>query len=687
MSKTGDLTDPSRIYRYPAFISYSTADARMGEKLHKMLESYRVPVVFRGRQTPFGPLGKRVSPVFRDSWDLEASSDLQARINRGLLESAFLIVLCSPRSASSKWVNKEIAEFKRQGKGDCIIAALIDGAPVEYHENASPAGAFPPALLRKVNENGELIEERESEPIAADLRNADHLKNDDLKLAVLKIVSAMTGISLTDITQRTQEADRAEQRIRFIYKGVAGALATVVAALAVYLAVRYWNSLGDEGRYLALLSRQEYAKRNSFSAAALALEAVPKNQFDRPAVPEAQEALRIVSWRFPLYRFQHGGQVWSARFNALGTRVVTASSDQTAKVWDTKTGKLVTTLIGHAAAIGTAEFSSDGSKVVTASYDGTARIWNASTGEEIHRLTGHQRDPSGWEGRRVLSASFSPDGGQVLTVGVDGTARLWASDTGRQRLLLRAKGISHARFSPDGKVVAAASHDEQAAILFDSDSGREIRRFSSGGEPASRVYFSFSGKYLAVTDLFKLAYVWVAATGVQQAVLRGHEGSFGINDLEFTPDERRIITVSSDHTGRLWDVASGKQILMIPYDGYVSTVVLTPDGSRALTASQDKTARIWDIQTATEVARLDVHSDIVQMADLSRDGRFIVTASDDKTSILWDIIDDSKLVSELCRRIPVVERTLSSQQRSGFKLSPRVRDPCRSFFLGLNVLR
>ncbi|HJZ57171.1 MAG TPA: hypothetical protein VKE74_19535, partial [Gemmataceae bacterium] len=103
----------------------------------------------------------------------------------------------------------------------------------------------------------------------------------------------------------------------------------------------------------------------------------------------------------------HTKQVWSAAFSPDGTRIVTASHDHTARVWDAKTGAELLALTGHTERVLSAAFSPDGSRILTASVDTTARVWDAKTGAELLALKGHAG--------RVNSAAFSPDGSRILT--------------------------------------------------------------------------------------------------------------------------------------------------------------------------------------------------------------------------------------------------------------------------------
>jgi hypothetical protein len=133
--------------RYAAFISYSNADRSIGEALQKALEAYVIPASLRGQDFGSGALGKRIGPVFRDRWDANASADLGATLQQALAASQALIVLCSPRSAQSRWVGEEIRSFKRAGRDASVLPVLIDGLPVRHDPEARPHGAFHPALF------------------------------------------------------------------------------------------------------------------------------------------------------------------------------------------------------------------------------------------------------------------------------------------------------------------------------------------------------------------------------------------------------------------------------------------------------------------------------------------------------------------------------------------------------------
>src|SRR5450432_3481313 len=103
----------------------------------------------------------------------------------------------------------------------------------------------------------------------------------------------------------------------------------------------------------------------------------------------------------------HTGPVQYAIFSPDGKRVVTASHDKTAKIWDVSSGNLLANLTGHSNFVYAAAFSPNGSKIVTASFDGLAKIWNANTGEWLFDLKAHTAE--------VWSAEFSKDGKKIIT--------------------------------------------------------------------------------------------------------------------------------------------------------------------------------------------------------------------------------------------------------------------------------
>ena len=130
---------------YYAFISYKREDKKEAKRLQHALEYYRLPNQLRQEQPE---LPEYVRPIFRDMTDLEVG-ELSTQIHSALEQSHYLIVVCSPRVAASKWVNDEIEYFISLGKQDKIIPYIIEGIP---HASNPEEECYPPALLRLSND-------------------------------------------------------------------------------------------------------------------------------------------------------------------------------------------------------------------------------------------------------------------------------------------------------------------------------------------------------------------------------------------------------------------------------------------------------------------------------------------------------------------------------------------------------
>lgn len=196
--------------RYSAFISYTSRDAPAARRLHKRLETYRLPRRLAGNSPTVDERTHRIKPVFRDNAEMSAAYDLTAAVREAIAQSDFLIVVCSPRSAQSKWVGREIELFRALHGDTHILAALIDGAPDD---------AFHPALGGPQASAG-------FKPLAADFRRGASGQ----KLALLKLVAAVVGVGLDELLQR--DSQRQIRRITAVAVGSVAGIA-VVAVLAV----------------------------------------------------------------------------------------------------------------------------------------------------------------------------------------------------------------------------------------------------------------------------------------------------------------------------------------------------------------------------------------------------------------------------------------------------------------------
>ena len=217
--------------RYYAFLSYSHKDKELADWLHRELERFRVPSSLAGKLTANGVVPKRLTPVFRDEQDLSAGGDLAEEIKAALAGSQFLVVLCSPTAAKSRWTNQEIESFKRTRPEGCVLAAVAAGEPFASDlPGREDEECFPPALRYKYDRRGHQTSKR-AEPLAADFR-AD---GESRRLAFLKLVAGMLGVGLDELVQREQT--RRHRRMAWLVAAsLAGMAVTSTLAIAAFQA-------------------------------------------------------------------------------------------------------------------------------------------------------------------------------------------------------------------------------------------------------------------------------------------------------------------------------------------------------------------------------------------------------------------------------------------------------------------
>jgi Tol biopolymer transport system component len=397
---------------------------------------------------------------------------------------------------------------------------------------------------------------------------------------------------------REQEAKAERDRLR--RARLFAAVTTVLFAISAgfgYFAWHQWSTaevaLAQEksanSRRLATASDEQTDAGDAELGILVALEALAVADTDQARAALEKGVFRLHE---PMSLPVLDEVVLWVEFSPDGRRVVTASADGIARIWDAASGQVLTEFTGHQALIYTARFGPDGAHVATASGDGTAQVWDAETGKSVTVLSDHGRD--------VYVAAFSPDGQRLVTASDDGTARVWDLGKGESTVLEgHEEWLNDAAFNPDGARVVTAAADGTARI-------------------------------------------WDAATGAELLVLRGHLDS--INSARFSPDGNRVVTASDDDTARLWDATSGAEIgLLQGHGGYVLAARFSRDGQRIVTASADGTARIWDGKTGASQVVLRGHGKEVLSAEFSPDGQLVVTASADGLAGVWDADDGAGL--------------------------------------------
>ena len=372
--------------------------------------------------------------------------------------------------------------------------------------------------------------------------------------------------------------------------------------------------------------------REGIALLARAIKFDPSNQvaserFFQELIVHREKALPL-----PIASFNHQDEVVGAAFSPDGTRILTASADKTAKLWDATSGKLIASFDRlHLSSVLHALFSPDGTRILTASADNTAKLWDAASGKLIASFQ-HQN----W----IWHGAFSADGTRILTASADHSAKLWDAASGKLIISFDHQDeVLQAEFSPDGARILTASRDKTAK-LWDTATGALIASFQHQ-DWVSRAAFSPDGARILTASADHNARLWDAASG---ALITSFAHQDIVRRAAFSPDGTRILTASADHSAKLWDTTSGKLISSFDHQDEVNDAAFSPDGARIVTASLDKTAKLWDAASGKLLASFN-HSDEVLQAAFSPDGVRILTASKDKTAKLWDAASRKPITS------------------------------------------
>lgn len=354
----------------------------------------------------------------------------------------------------------------------------------------------------------------------------------------------------------------------------------------------------------------------------------------------------------------HNAPILSVVFSPDGKRIVTGSDDKTAKVWDAASGQELLTFRGHSDFIRSVAFSPDGQRIISGSWDRTAKLWEAVSGQELLTITGHAD--------LIRSVAFSPDGQRIITGSEDKTARIWDAAGGGRSLTLKGHGdlIKSVAFSPDGQRMVTGSYD-QTAKVWETAGGRQLLTLTGHSAPLTSVAFSPDGRRIVTGSLDQKAKVWEADTGRELLTLDRHSpgtmsvvvsrdgqpfitGNFSV---AYSPDGQRIVTGSLDNTAKVWEAASGRELLTFKkHSAAIRSVAFSPDSRRIITGSEDNSAKVWEAASGRELLTLKGHLARILSVAFSLDGQRIVTGSYDQTAKVWNAATGRELLTLLGHR-------------------------------------
>jgi RNA polymerase sigma factor (sigma-70 family) len=346
----------------------------------------------------------------------------------------------------------------------------------------------------------------------------------------------------------------------------------------------------------------------------------PKDVYGDPLPPGAVARMGTI-------RFRHSGPVTSLAFHPKGKVLASAGQDNSVRLWDLATGKLLRRLTPNRREFGVAlvhavAWSPDGRYLAsgTSMLDATVRLWDAHTGKELQAFSDLRFD--------AYAVLFSADGRELMAGGRDKKICVWDLK-GVQPTRLLSSHVDEIRalaLSADGKVLACCG---TGISLLDPVTGKVIRLLK-GLDKVRSAAFSPDGNTLLSGDESHHIRVWDVATGKEI-----HTISNQLNIAAALAPTGRLLASAGTEI-RFWDTTTWKKIRTFPgYGGGEPTLAFSPDGKLLAISGHDQVVRLWDVATLKEKELPPGHQSPVGSLCFSADGKTLASTSDG-TLRLWD---------------------------------------------------
>jgi WD40 repeat protein len=335
-------------------------------------------------------------------------------------------------------------------------------------------------------------------------------------------------------------------------------------------------------------------------------------------------------------------------------KLVAVGQGNSVALWDTATGKEVRRAQdarGDSWMFSSLAFSPDGKQLAAGGQGRNVFVWDVASGKEVRKLPVYQGPHA---------VAFSPDG-KMLAAGAGTTVHIWQADDGKllHKLRQHRSRVSSVAFSPDSKQLASGALDHQVR-LWDVGTGKLLHQMGHPGPKVAADYWGYhygdyqysgpavafapDGKVLASGAGDQIIRLWDTATGKE---LRRCEGHFGaVTAVVFAPDGKTLYSGSADTTIGVWEAATGKRLNDGPgHSDGVLRVAFSADGRQATTVGKGGIIRVWDRHSTKELRRLGdgTESDLADVA-VSADGNTLaIIRKMDETVDRWDLAAGKEL--------------------------------------------
>ena len=346
-------------------------------------------------------------------------------------------------------------------------------------------------------------------------------------------------------------------------------------------------------------------------------------------VPPGGPLLRTLS--------EHTGRVFAVAVSEDGKRAISASWDQSLKVWDLDDGHLLRTIAGHAGFVYAVAVFRDGKRAISASFDKTLKVWDIVGGSLLRTLSGHTAP--------VFAVAVFGDGKRAISASADSTLKVWSLESGHLlRTLSGHAGFVYAVAVFGGKRAISAS-DDNTLTVWDLESGRPLRTLSGHAGFVYAVAVFAGGKRAISASEDNTLKVWNLDDGDQLRTLSGHAA--GIRSLAVFRDGKQAISASDDKSLKIWDLDCEHSLRALPeHAAAVLAVAVSENGKEAISAATDGTFKVWDLDNGKLLRTRSVHAKRLRALAVCRDGTRAISAAFDQTLKVWDL-DNGKLLHTL----------------------------------------
>lgn len=274
----------------------------------------------------------------------------------------------------------------------------------------------------------------------------------------------------------------------------------------------------------------------------------------------------------------------------VGCRLVSASKDRTARVWDVQSAQCLYTF-SHTNTVSCVNWGGFG-HIYTGSHDKTIKVWSAANGRLVRSLDAHAH----WVNHIALSTDFALRSGAYGPTLLQDLPLPQGPSAGKAVDFAALQAVAKQKFEASlkltGRELVATASDDFTMFLWDLNAPKPLARLTGHQKLVNHVSFSPDGKYLASASFDNSVKLWDAKTGKFVASLRGHVAA--VYQAAWSADSRLLVSCSKDTTLKVWDVAARKLKSDLPgHKDEVYAVDWSVDGTKVVSGSRDKTVRFW----------------------------------------------------------------------------------------------